>query len=80
MGLNQISMFMRAGVVVSVALVLSSFAAGVYVYPNVPDKMPSHWNAAGQVDGYMPKLLSQIMSPAFIPTCQPEGDPLGRNL
>ena len=42
---------------------LTSFAAGVYVYPQVPDRMPSHWNAAGQVDGYMPKLLSLFLIP-----------------
>jgi len=43
--------------------VLASLAAGVYVYPNVPDRMPSHWNAAGQVDGYMPKLLALFLIP-----------------
>jgi len=43
--------------------VLASFAAGVYVYPQVPDRMPSHWNAAGQVDGYMPKPLSLFLIP-----------------
>jgi hypothetical protein len=53
----------RVGVVVSVALVLASFAAGVYVYPQVPDRMPSHWNAAGQVDGYMPKPLVLFLIP-----------------
>ena len=42
---------------------LASFAAGVYMYPQVPDRMPSHWNAAGQVDGYMPKLLSLFLIP-----------------
>jgi uncharacterized membrane protein len=56
-------MFVRAGVVVSVALVMASLAVGVYVYPNVPDRMPSHWNAAGQVDGYMPKLLALFLIP-----------------
>jgi len=54
---------MRVGVVVSVALVLASFAVGVYMYPQMPDRMPSHWNAAGQVDGYMPKPLALFLIP-----------------
>jgi uncharacterized membrane protein len=56
-------MFVRAGVVVSVALVLASFAVGVYVYPQVLDRMPSHWDASGQVNGYMPKLLDLFLMP-----------------
>lgn len=29
------------------------FAVTAYLYPSLPDPMPSHWNAAGEVDGYM---------------------------
>jgi len=53
----------KAGAVVAVALVLASFAVGVYVYPQVPDMMPSHWNASGQVDGYMPRLPALFLIP-----------------
>ena len=29
------------------------FLVTTYLYPTLPDPMPSHWNAAGEVDGYM---------------------------
>jgi len=34
-------------------MVLIAFAATGILYPSLPDPMPSHWNAAGEVDGYM---------------------------
>ena len=34
-------------------------------YPFLPDQVPSHWNAAGQIDGYMPKLANAILLPAI---------------
>jgi uncharacterized membrane protein len=30
----------------------------VATYPFMPDSVPSHWNAAGQVNGYLPKLVN----------------------
>lgn len=27
----------------------------IYLYPDLPDPMPSHWNASGEVDGTLPK-------------------------
>ena len=34
-------------------------------YPFLPEQVPSHWNAAGQIDGYMPKLANAILLPAI---------------
>ena len=33
-------------------LLLLSLAAGLFLYPRLPARVPSHWNLAGQVDGY----------------------------
>jgi len=44
-------------------IILLSFAIGVYFYSQMPDSMPSHWNAAGQVDGYMPKFWGLFLMP-----------------
>jgi uncharacterized membrane protein len=47
----------------NVLIILFFLAAGVYLYPYMPDRMASHWNAAGEVDGYMPKLWGLFLIP-----------------
>lgn len=37
-------------------LILLSFLAGVYFYNQFPDKIASHWDSLGQVNGYGSKL------------------------
>ncbi|MCX6815148.1 MAG: DUF1648 domain-containing protein, partial [Candidatus Aenigmarchaeota archaeon] len=44
-------------------IILLSFAIGIYLYPQMPDSLPSHWNAAGEVDGYMPKFWGLFLMP-----------------
>lgn len=34
-------------------------------YPFLPEMVPSHWNIAGQVDSYIPKLLNAILLPGI---------------
>ncbi|TDJ33558.1 MAG: SdpI family protein [Gammaproteobacteria bacterium] len=34
-------------------MIIMAFAATALLYPSLPDPMPSHWNAAGEVDDYM---------------------------
>lgn len=34
-------------------------------YPFLPDQVPSHWNAAGEINGYLPKLANAILLPAI---------------
>lgn len=41
-------------VTVSQLLVGLSFLAGILLYPELPEPIPSHWDAAGEVDGYCP--------------------------
>jgi uncharacterized membrane protein len=36
------------------------------VYNQLPDYVPSHWNAAGEVDGYSPKLEAAILLPGLV--------------
>jgi len=33
-------------------LVILTFIASFYFYPKLPEKIPIHWNASGQVDGF----------------------------
>ncbi len=44
-------------------IILLSFAMAIYLYPQMPELMASHWNAAGQVDGYMPKFWGLFLMP-----------------
>ncbi len=67
-------------------IILVSFLIGVYLYPDMPDKMASHWNTNGMVDGYMPKFWGLFLMPvisillflAFI--LIPKIDPLKENI
>ena len=40
-----------------------TFIATILIYPFMPDLIPSHWNAAGQVNGYMSKFWGLFMVP-----------------
>jgi uncharacterized membrane protein len=56
---------MRAINYAILGIILISFAIGAYLYPQMPDPMPSHWNANGDVDGYMPKFWGLFLMPLF---------------
>jgi uncharacterized membrane protein len=44
-------------------LVVGAFALVGLKYPGLPDPMPTHWNAAGHVDGWMPKSWGAFLVP-----------------
>ena len=46
-------------------LILFGFALGAYFYPSLPDKVPTHWNASGEVNGYGSKLFGAFGLPAI---------------
>ena len=48
-----------------IGLILVSFLTGAYLYSNMPEKMASHWDANGNVNGYMPKLLGLFLLPVI---------------
>lgn len=66
--------------------IIISFGLSALVYDDLPDRMASHWNAAGQVDGYSPKSPGAVMMPlvmAFIVLLYaviPHIDPLKKNI
>lgn len=53
----------RLGVV---AVLLLTLAITAIVYPALPDQVPSHWNAAGEVDGYLPRLWGAAIVPLIM--------------
>ena len=44
-------------------LVLTAFTAALWFYPQLPNPMPSHWDAAGHVNGYLPKSWGAFIMP-----------------
>ena len=50
----------RSGIV---ALILLTLAVTILAYPGLPDQIPSHWNSAGEVDGYLPKFWGVLVIP-----------------
>lgn len=54
---------MRKSEKIILGIIILSFAIGIYYYPQMPEKVASHWNAQGQVDGYMSKFWGLFLMP-----------------
>lgn len=50
---------------ICIAVAGLSAISTLIVFPSLPQQMPAHWNAAGEVDWYAPKWVSLILG--FIP-------------
>ncbi|EHQ90875.1 SdpI family protein [Desulfosporosinus youngiae] len=75
----------RLFIILSGIVVLVSLIAGLILYPQLPEQVPSHWNAAGEIDGYMGRLGGAFFLPAvmlgllIMLTVIPKIDPKKRN-
>jgi len=49
-----------------IAALIITFTLTIAIYPTVPDRVVSHWNAAGQADGYMSKFWGLILIPLIM--------------
>ena len=79
-------MSMRKSEILIIGIALLSFAIGVYYYPQMPEKMASHWNVKGQVDDYLSKFWGVFLIPitliplALLFMAIPRIDPLRENI
>ena len=77
---------MRKSEMIFLGLVLLSFLMGFYFYPQMPERVASHWNASGQVDGYMPRFWGVFFMPfmllgmSLLFIAIPHIDPLKQNI
>ena len=77
---------MKKTTIIVLVVILLSFIAAVYFYPQMPEKMASHWNAQGKVDGYMPKFWGLFLMPIvsvglfLLFLLIPKIDPLKKNI
>ncbi|MDD2482386.1 MAG: SdpI family protein [Lutispora sp.] len=46
-----------------ILIVIAAFAISLYFYPMLPDKIPTHWNFKGEIDGYSGKLSGAFLMP-----------------
>lgn len=46
-----------------ILIIIAAFAISFYYYPMLPDKIPTHWNFKGQIDGYSGKTAGAFMIP-----------------
>ena len=66
-------------------IVAAGLIASAVVYPDLPERMPTHWNLAGQVDGWSPRSWGAWMIPVMIAFLWalmrwlPSIDPRGKN-
>ncbi|MBS7645533.1 MAG: SdpI family protein [Candidatus Bathyarchaeia archaeon] len=77
---------MRKIGIIALAIVLFSFLMGAYFYPKMPERMVSHWNHRGEVDGYTSRLWGSFTLPFILAglsllfTAIPKIDPLKANI
>jgi uncharacterized membrane protein len=45
------------------AMVVAAFALGAWIYPQMPSLVASHWDAAGNVNGFMPRFWGVFLFP-----------------
>jgi uncharacterized membrane protein len=77
---------MRIITIAILAVVLASFAVGLYFYPQMPEDMAAHWNVGNHVDGYMPRFWGVFLMPIIsagmflLFMMIPAIDPMKRNI
>lgn len=70
-------------------LLFIAVAMSVWAYPLLPDRVPTHWNLAGQVNGYSSRVFAVSFVPALLavtwvlmlvlPAISPRGFSLGES-
>lgn len=56
-------MSVRTTIIIALIAILAATLASALVYPRLPEMAASHWNAAGQVDNYMPRFWAAFLMP-----------------
>ncbi|MDD2731953.1 MAG: SdpI family protein [Candidatus Pacebacteria bacterium] len=71
--------------IIPIILILFSFSIGLFIYPNLPERLPSHWNIYGEVDSWVDKNFAVFFFPCLtlfiylLMTFLPLIDPLREN-
>lgn len=52
--------------IIIIGIIILSFLVGFHFYPQMPERVASHWNAQGEVDGYMSKDWGLFFMPLLL--------------
>ena len=73
----------RTADILSLLCVLAAAGTAAFLYPDLPEMIPTHWNAAGEIDDYSPRgwgIVVLLGAPVFvwiimklIPAISPKG-------
>lgn len=78
--------YMKKDETIILTLILIAFTSSIFFYQQMPDQIAAHWNAKGEVDGYMSKLWGLFLMPmmltgiAILFMLIPKIDPLKANI
>jgi len=76
----------KLSITISFVLIAIAALVGLVLYAQLPDPMPSHWNAAGEIDGYMSRFWGVWLMPlttlgfTLLLAAVPAIDPLKANI
>lgn len=68
-----------------IALIILAFIVGIFLFPDLPERIPSHWNVQGEIDAWSSKGFGVFFFPSItlgiylLMTLIPLIDPLRRN-
>jgi len=77
---------MKKNKIIILGIISLSFIIAICIYPQMPEKMASHWNIQGEVDSYMSKFWGLFLMPIisiglfFLFILIPKIDPLKENI
>jgi len=77
---------MKKTTIIILLIILASFIIAIYMYPQMPDQMASHWNTQGQVDDHMSESWGLFLMPLIsigiflLFLLIPKIDPLKKNV
>jgi len=77
---------MKKTTIAALTIIILSFVIGIYLYPSMPERMASHWNSAGEVDGNMSRFWGVFLMPIvsagmlLLFFIIPKIDPLKKNI
>jgi len=77
---------MKKSKTIILGIIILSFIIGAYFYPQMPDRVASHWNVRGEVDSYVSKFWGLFLMPivsiglSLLFILIPKVDPLKENI
>ena len=51
---------------IPIVIVLAAVAASVFMYPQLPERIPTHWNSSGEINGYSSRFWGAWMMPLIL--------------